>query len=113
MVWVELQGRDGREGRDGRDGRDGQDGVPGPHGPQGQRGVAGAAGPQGPPVPRNGGVVSTRWGETSYPSISLTQLMYAGRAGGTDHTHKGRSSQHLYASRLSPLSIHDVTIVLH
>ena len=62
----------------GRDGRDSRDGIPGPHGPQGQKGEQEVA---GPPGPRNGGVVYTRWGKTSCPNISGTELVYAGRAG--------------------------------
>ena len=45
-----------------------------------------------PPGPRNGGVVYTR---CSYQSVSGTELVYAGRAGGTDHTHKGEAANHL------------------
>ena len=76
----------------GRDGRDGRDGVPGPRGPQGQRGDQGVA---GPPGPRNGGVVYTRWGKSSCPSVSGTTLVYAGRAGGTHYTHKGGAVNYL------------------
>ena len=76
----------------GRDGRDGRDGVPGPSGPQGQRGDQGVA---GPPGPRNGGVVYTRWGKSSCPSVSGTTLVYAGRAGGTQYTHKGGAANYL------------------
>ena len=64
----------------GRDGRDGRDGVRGPRGPQGQGGEQGVA---GPPGPRNGGVVYTRWGKTSCTNITGTELVYAGRAGGS------------------------------
>ena len=69
----------------GRGGRDGQHGVPGPRGIQGQRGDQGQKGDQGvagPPGSRNGGVVYTRWGKSSCPSVSGTTLLYAGRAGG-------------------------------
>ena len=76
----------------GRDGRDGRDGVPGPRGPQGQRGDQGIA---GLPGPRNGGVVYTRWGKSSCPSVSGTTLVYAGRAGGTHYTHKGGAANYL------------------
>ena len=54
----------------GRDRRDGWDGVSGPCGPQGQKGDTGAIGPWGPPGPRSGGVVYTRWGKASCPSVS-------------------------------------------
>ena len=82
----------------GRDGRDGRDGVPGPRGPQGQRGDQGQKGEQGvagPPGPRNGGVVYTRWGKSSCPSVSGTTLVYAGRAGGMEHTQKGGAANYL------------------
>ena len=75
----------------GRDGRDGRDGVPGPRGPQGQRGDQGIA---GPPGSRNGGVVYTRWGKSTCPSVSGTTLVYAGRAGGTHYTHKGGAANY-------------------
>ena len=45
--------------------------------------------PSGPPGPRSGGVVYTRWGKTSCPNVSGTQLVYAGRAGGTYYNNKG------------------------
>ena len=76
----------------GRDGRDGRDGVPGPRGPQGQRGEQGVA---GPPGPRNGGVVYTRWGKISCPNGTGTQLVYAGRAGGSWYGHTGGGANYL------------------
>ena len=76
----------------GRDGRDGRDGVPGPRGPQGQKGDQGVA---GPPGPRSGGVVYTRWGKSSCPSVSGTTLVYAGKAGGTWYAHKGGAANYL------------------
>ena len=94
----------------GRDGRDGRDGVPGPRGPQGQRGEQGVAGPPGscgpqgqrgeqgiagPPGPRNGGVVYTRWGKTSCPNVTGTELVYAGRAGGSWHRQMGGGANYL------------------
>ena len=82
----------------GRDGRDGRDGVPGPPGAQGQRGEQGQKGEQGaagPPGPRNGGVVYTRWGKKSCPSVTGTQLVYAGRAGGSWWSHMGGGANYL------------------
>ena len=76
----------------GRDGRDGRDGVPGPRGLQGQKGDQGVA---GPPGPRNGGVVYTRWGKSTCPSVSGTTLVYAGRVGGTWYAQKGGAANHL------------------
>ena len=76
----------------GRDGRDGRDGVPGPRGSQGQRGERGVA---GPPGPRNGGVAYTRWGKTSCPNITGTELVYEGRAGGSWWSHMGGGANYL------------------
>ena len=97
-----LRGRDGRDGRDGvpgprgPQGQRGDSGGPqGPPGPQGQRGVAGATGLRGLPGPRSGGVVYTRWGKTSCSGVSGTELVYAGRAGGTHLTHKGGAANYL------------------
>ena len=73
-------------GRDGRDGRDGEKGMHGDPGPQGV---------QGPPGPPTGGVTYTRWGRTTCPTIQGTQLLYAGRAGGTHYSHKGGAANHL------------------
>ena len=97
-----ADGRDGREGppgpqgppgRDGRDGLTGAQGPVGPPGPSqgvqgeqgvpGERGERGLPGSQGPPGARSGGVVYTRWGSSSCPSVAGTRLVYAGRAAGT------------------------------
>ena len=107
-----LDGRDGREGPPGprglpgRDGRDGLTGPPGPNtgvqgpqGTQGERGLQGPTGPAGPPGPRVGGVVYTRWGSSSCPSVSGTTLVYAGSAGGTFFNHDGGGADHLCMPR--------------
>ena len=87
-----YSGRDGRDGRDGvagatgtpgRDGRDGEKGVPGLMGPPG---------PQGPPGTPIGGLVYTRWGRTTCPLTSGTQLVYEGRAAGSLGVQKGGGS---------------------
>ena len=44
----------------------------------GEPGPMGPPGPQGPPGPLNGGLVYTRWGRTTCPSTSGTQLVYSG-----------------------------------
>ena len=106
-----LRGRDGRDGDSGRDGRDGLPGAQGPQGPkgepgpagrppgpQGQPGARGATGPQGPvgPVgPRSGGVIYTRWGNSSCPTIAGTELVYSGTAGGTYYSQKGGAANYL------------------
>ena len=100
-----LQGRDGRDGQHGRDGRDGMPGAQGPPGPQGEPGPAGGPpgaqgqqGPRGPPGPQgptgpagpaSGGVTYTRWGKTTCPNVTGTELVYTGRAGGSDSAHAG------------------------
>ena len=106
-----LRGRDGRDGQPGSPGRDGRDGMSGAPGPQGLQGKDGPAnGPPGPiglkgergqpgetgltgqPGPRSGGVVYTRWGKSSCPSIAGTEVVYTGRAGGSEHTHGGAAN---------------------
>ena len=66
--------------------------MPGSRGPQGQRGEQGVA---GPPGPRNGGVVYTRWRKTSYPNVTGTELVYAGRAGGSWYSLTGGGANYL------------------
>lgn len=103
-----LRGRDGRDGQNGREGRDGLPGAQGPQGlkgepgpaggppgPQGQPGARGTTGPQGPvgPAgPRSGGVTYTRWGKSSCPNVAGTELVYSGRAGGSEHQHAGAAN---------------------
>ena len=106
-----LRGRDGRDGRDGGKGEKGErgeagtrglpgdqgergppgpPGISGPRGPVGEKGSPGSPGlpgpqgehgPQGPAT--GGGTVYTRWGRTSCPMNQGTDLVYSGRAGGT------------------------------
>ena len=60
-------------------------GIPGPAGP-------GLTGPSG----RNaGGVVYTRWGRNSCPSIAGTMLVYSGRVGGSWYCDKGGAANYL------------------
>ena len=66
--------------------------MPGPRGPQGQRGEQGVIGPSGP---RNGGVVYTRWGKNSCSNVTGTELVYAGRAGGSWYSHMGGGANYL------------------
>ena len=73
----------------------------GPRGPSGfagsngQKGQKGSNGQRGPPGPTAGGVVYTRWGKTTCPSTSGTQLLYAGRASGSDYSERGGASNYL------------------
>ena len=59
---------------------------------KGHPGIMGPPGPQGPPGPLNGGLVYTRWGNTTCPSTSGTQLVYEGRAARSDAHIKGGGS---------------------
>ncbi len=92
-------GSDGQPGSSGRDGRDGLTGTPGfrgepgpangPQGPRGLPGVKGEAGPQGSigaPGPKSGGVVYTRWGNSTCPNVPGTERIYNGRVGGSYYT---------------------------
>ena len=114
---VPVRGLDGRDGRDGspgprgppgRDGRDGligpqglrgepgqNMGVPGPQGEPGLPGPQGSPGLAGPPGPRSGGVVYTRWGNSTCPSVPGTQLVYTGRTAGSYYSHTGSGANHL------------------
>ena len=84
----------------GRDGRDGRDGEPGPRGPAGRDGVngekgeTGATGIQGPPGLSSGGVTYVRWGRTTCPNTTGTELVYTGRATGSLWSHTGGGSNY-------------------
>ena len=58
-------------------------------------GQKGDTGPAGPPGPTAGGVVYTRWGRTTCPTTSGTQLVYAGRAAGSWYYQKGSGANYL------------------
>ena len=87
----------------GRDGRDGRDGEPGPQGPPGRdgknetgdKGEKGDMGEQEPPGPSSGGVTYVRWGQTTCPNTTGTELVYAGRAAGSYYQRKGGTNDHL------------------
>ena len=79
-----LRGRDGRDGLPGRDGEKGAQGEQGPAGPQGDQGL---------PGPRSAGVTYIRWGKSSCPTTPGTQLVYAGRAGGSEHMNQGGGAE--------------------
>ena len=70
----------GQNGQDGKEGRDGRDGLPGP---------------PGPPGPSSGGLVYTRWGRTICPDTPGTELVYAGRAGGSRFNALGGAANYL------------------
>ena len=113
-------GNDGRNGAQGSPGRpgvpgvDGANGFPGPVGPTGQHGQKGDPGPPGPPgqviingspqpptprppeppgpPTRSAGAVYVRWGRTTCPNITGTELVYTGRAAGSHYTNSGGGS---------------------
>ena len=117
-----LRGQDGRDGEPGKDGLPGPQGPQGPPGDRGLRGetgntgppgapgdpgqyglpgapgvagTTGQQGPVGPPGPRSGGMVYTRWGKSSCPTTTGTELVYAGRIGGTQFGHSGGGANQL------------------
>ena len=97
---VEITGQ-GEQGLPGSQGPPGLTGPPGPTGqtgPQGEQGLQGSRGPigvTGPPGPSRGGVVYTRWGKSTCPSVPGTQLVYAGRAGGEWYDSSGGGANYL------------------
>ena len=85
----------GRDGRDGRDGEPGPRGLPGRDGKNGEKGVKGEPGAQGPSGPRSGGATYIRWGRTTCPNVTGTELVYAGIAAGSHYSHKGGGANYL------------------
>ena len=82
----------------GRDGRDGRDGEPGPQGLQGRDGKVGPQGDMGeqrPPGPSSGGVTYVRWGRTTCPNTTGTELVYKGKPAGSYYSQKGGTSDYL------------------
>ena len=77
------------QGRDGRDGRDGAQGIKGDVGERGEKGDQGKTGQKGEPA---GGVAYVRWGHNSCPNNTGAQLVYSGRAGGSNHQQQGGAS---------------------
>ena len=75
--------------------------MAGPCGPVGEKGtqgdprVSGGRGEPGVQGPPAGGAVYTRWGRTTCPTGQGTQLLYAGRAGGTPQENKGGAANYL------------------
>ena len=79
-------------GRPGRDGLPGRDGAPGDQGLRGEKGEPGAQGPSGPVT---AGVTYIRWGRTTCPQASGTQLVYSGRAAGSHFNSQGGSAEYI------------------
>ena len=90
------QGNDGTHGRPGEigpPGLSGEPGVQGMPGPIGAPGLHGLEGKEGPPGLISGGVVYTRWGRSSCPDGA--ELLYAGRAGGTQWAKTGGAANYI------------------
>ena len=85
------QGARGLQGLPGNDGRDGDTGITGPPGDVGQPGPRGEPG-----IPGNGSVGSiyTRWGNSLCPDVPGTQLVYAGKTGGS-FANNGGGANHI------------------
>ena len=90
-------GTDGDRGPPGSSGTDGDRGPPGPQGSQGPPESPGQRGSNGPPGPTTStdGAVYVRWGRTTCPSTPGTELVYAGKAGGSHYTHSGGGANKL------------------
>ena len=84
-----LPGDQGERGLPGLQGPPGTSGPQGPVGENGSRGSPGLTGEQGPQCPLTGGTVYTRWGRTTCPPDQGTELVYSGRAGGSNHNDHG------------------------
>ena len=85
-------------GRDGRDGITGAPGATGKDGRNGDKGMTGDMGPMGPPGPRGppgGGNVYIRWGRTTCPNTTGTELVYQGIAAGSWYSHTGGGANYL------------------
>ena len=80
----------------GRDGLPGRDGAPGPVGPRGEHGPQGK---EGLPGPTSGGATYIRWGKSSCPGVTGTELVYSGIAGGSYYNQGGGGSNYLCLPR--------------
>ena len=95
------KGENGQDGQQGPPGEKGQQGLHGEKGQQGLRGVKGDPGLQGPQGeqgvqgPPSGGATYTRWGKTNCSTDLGTELVYAGRAGGTHYRNRGGAVNYL------------------
>ena len=99
----------GPPGATGQSGSQGLIGLPGPEGPPGSTGAVGQPGLQGPmglpgperpPGPPNEqsnccGQIYIRWGRTTCPANQSTELVYAGRAGGSRYIKTGGATNYL------------------
>ena len=89
------RGKPGLTGPKGSQGIVGQPGPKGDIGPSGPKGAQGDPGPEGAQGPASGGTVYTRWGKRTCPSGNGTELLYAGRTGGSHYQTQGGASNYL------------------
>ena len=97
-----VDGHPGPRGPAGVEGPRGNHGIPGVPGRDGRRGLKGERGPtglRGPPGPVGGGVMYTRWGKSTCPTVPGTSILYSGIAGGTHHWHEGGGGNYLCMPR--------------
>ena len=81
-----AKGERGEKGDHGSQGLHGPQGFTGPTGPQGEKGDMGERGEKGDcgvQGPAYSGGLYIRWGRTSCPNVTGTELVYSGRAGGS------------------------------
>ena len=71
-------------------GRDGRDGLPG---------VKGEKGEKGEPGPSAGGVTFTRWGKSTCPNTSKTELVYEGLAAGGSYGNSGGGANYVCVTK--------------
>ena len=82
----------------------GTPGAPGRDGGNGAKGDVGVEGPPGPPGLVGGGTVYIRWGKTTCPSVTGTELVYEGIAAGTHYTTRGGGSNRLCVPKVPKYS---------
>ena len=95
-----LKGNSGIAGPQGPPGISGLQGLPGATGQSGAQGPIGLPGLEGPPGPPNEqcnccGQIYIRWGRTTCPANQSTELVYAGRAGGSKYNSGGGATNYL------------------
>ena len=94
-----LTGETGAKGKQGEKGDLGPLGFSGPEGPAGEKGEKGEQGNQGLPGTAtpvvNCGQIYVRWGRTTCPGNQSTELVYSGRAGGSQYSKTGGATNYL------------------
>ena len=73
----------------------GPTGAKGDMGSRGPTGEIGHPGPQGAPGNTSGGITYVRWGRTICPNTTGTELVYTGRAAGTNYNVQGGTNDYL------------------